>query len=167
MNNTLKKILASAGLLGAFGLGGAAIAGAQGDKPADRPAASQPSTPQSEAAEPAGGTEQGETGETGQKVAGADADRAGQAALRSAGDGKVMSVEKETPEQGADTPEPGEKPDSAQEQATDQKTAYSVEVQKSDGSTVDVALDDAFNVLASEQDNESGSEEGEEAGAQR
>lgn len=149
MNEKLKKILSGIGVLAAFGLGGAAIAGAQSDKPADKAAsASEPS--QSEATE---AEERGEANETEQKVTGADADRAGQAALQAVGDGKVVEVEKETPEQGAEKPEPGEK-ESAKEQAIDQKTAYSVEVQKSDGTTVDVALDGAFDVLDTEQDNE-------------
>lgn len=142
MNEKLKKILAGVGVLGAFALGGSAIAGAQGGAPADKPAA------QSEEGE------QGGVNETQQKVTGPDADRAGQAALQSAGGGKVVSVEKETPETGADRPEAGEKPDSAKEQAIDQKAAYSVEVQTSDGKTVDVTLDSAFNVLASQQDTE-------------
>ncbi len=73
----------------------------------------------------------------------------------------MVEVERETPEQGGEKPEPGEKPDSAKEQALDQKTAYSVEVEKGDGTTVEVALDDAFNVLGSEQDTEDSSEQGE------
>lgn len=94
-------------------------------------------------------------------MTGADADRAGRAAARSAGGGKVLEVEKETPDQGADKPESGDRPDSAKEQAIDQKTAYSVEVQQGEGTTVDVALDDTFNVLGSEQDTEGSSEQGE------
>lgn len=165
MNDKLKKILAGAGLLAAFGLGGAAIAGAQGDKSAGKTGSAQ-SEPneKSEGNDRHEGDEKNEAGdksegnETDQKVTGADADRAGQAALKSVGSGKVLSVEKERPEQGADQREPGEKPDSAKEQAVDQKTAYSVEVKKSDGNTVDVTLDDAFKVLASEQDNEGAGE---------
>lgn len=141
MNEKLKKILASLGILGAFGFGGAAIAGAQDGAPTDKPAASQPAA-----------DEQGEADETEQKVTGADADRAGRAALTAVGDGQVLSVEKETPEQGPETPEPGEKPDSAREQAIDQKTAYEVEVQRNDGTIVEVTLDGAFNVLDSEQE---------------
>jgi len=84
----------------------------------------------------------------------------------------VLEVEKETPEQEADRPEAGDKPDSAQEQAIDQKTAYEVEVGTSQGTTVEVALDDAFNVLGTEQDSghedtESSSEPAGEAPAQR
>lgn len=137
MNDKLKRILASVGLLGAFGLGGAALAGAQGDKPADQGTASQP--------------------------AGADAGRAGQAALRAAGGGKVVSVEKETPDTGADQAEPGDKPDSAEEQARDQEVAYDVEVRKTDGTTLDVEVDDAFTVLSTEQDEAEGPESGSEA----
>lgn len=159
MNEKLKKILSGVGVLAAFGLGGAAIAGAQGSDPAaGKPASAQTAPAQSE------GKERGEAQETDQEVTGADADRAGRAALRSVGDGKVLAVEKETPEQGAEKPEPGERPDSAREQAIDQTTAYSVEVQTSDRTTVDVALDDAFNVLDSERDNEQ-DEAGEQASA--
>lgn len=143
MTEKLKKILAGVGVLAALALGGSAIAGAQSGKPADQPASAQ-----SEAGE------KGEANETEAKVTGADADRAGQAALQSVGSGKVLSVEKETPEAGSEKPEAGEKPDSAKEQAIDAKIAYSVEVQTSDGKMVDVSLDDAFNVLGSEQDTE-------------
>ena len=159
MNDKLKKILSGVGVLAAFGLGGSAIAGAQNDKPADKPAASQPETAQSEAGEK---SEANEANETDEKVTGADADRAGQAALQSVGGGKVLEVERETPEQEADRPEPGDKPDSAAEQAMEQKTAYSVEVQKSDGKSVDVALDDTFNVLGTEQDDQQGEQDGEQ-----
>ena len=171
MNDKLKKTISGIGVLAAFGLGGAALAGAQGGNPADQPPA------RSQAAQPAAGDtnaadEPAETNETEQTVTGPDADRAGQAALQSVGSGKVLSVEKETPE-GADKPEAGEKadagekPESAKEQAIDQRTAYSVEVQKTDGTTVDVALDSAFSVLSSETDTESGTESAAEAPAQR
>ena len=140
MSEKLKKTLAGLGVLAAFGLGGTAIAGAQSDAPAGKQA-----------------TEQGESNEAEQQVTGADADRAGQAALKSVGEGKVLAVEKEAPEQGTEKPEPGEKPDSAQERAIDQETAYEVEIRKGDGTTVDVALDGAFNVLDSEQDSEDSS----------
>lgn len=148
MTDKLKKIIAGVGLLAAFGLGGAAIAGAQGDKP----------NAHSEATEKSDQGEKGDGNEKDQKVTGADAKSAGDAALKSVGDGKVVSVEQETPDQATEKPEPGEKSDSATKQAIDQKTAYSVEVRKSDGKSVDVALDKAFKVLASEQDNEQDSE---------
>jgi len=159
MNEKLKKVLSGVGLLAAFGLGGAAIAGAQSS-----PSRSSQAPPgagaqgegeeQNETGEQNGAGEQNEAGETEQEVTGADAERAGQAALRSVGGGKVLSVQKETPEREADKPEPGEKPDSAEEQAIDRKTAYDVEVEKSDGTIVEVALDDGFNVLSSEKDDE-------------
>lgn len=154
MNEKLKKILSGLGVLAAFGLGGAAIAGAQGDKPADNPAVTEQAQPEQ--------GEQGEANEADQKVTGADADRAGQAALQSVGDGKVLEVERETPDQGADKPEPGDKPDTAAEQAMEKNSAYSVEVQKSDGTTVDVALDESFKVLGTEQDDEQGEQNGEQ-----
>jgi len=168
MNEKLKKILSGVGVLAAFGLGGAAIAGAQGNNnPIDKPASAQTAPAQSESGEQSEGKEQGDANETERKVTGANADRAGQAALRAVGEGKVLSVEKETPEQSAEKPEPGEKPDSAQEQAIDQKTAYSVEVQKSGGTTVDVALDDRFNVLGSEQDSEQDNEQDTESSSEQ
>ena len=153
MNPKLKKILSGVGVLAAFGLGGAALAGAQNGSSAPAPATAPPGAEQSDA---------GQADETEQKVTGADADRAGQAALASVGGGKVLSVEKESPEaadpnekpDANEKPDPNE-PDPAREQAIDQRKAYSVEVQKSDGTKVDVTLDSAFKVLQSEQDNES------------
>ena len=175
MNEKVKKILSGVGVLAAFGLGGAAIAGAQNDKPADKPAISQPGTAESEAAESSEAKEANEGNEAKeanegneaeQKVTGADADRAGQAALQSVGGGKVLEVERETPDQEADRAEPGDKPDSASEQAMERNTAYSVEIQKSDGTTVDVALDGSFTVLGTEQDDEQGEQDGESASEQ-
>jgi hypothetical protein len=158
MNGKMKKILAGIGLLGAFGLGGAALAGAQGGSSTPTPAASPPAADQADA---------GQADEKQQNVTGPDADRAGQAALASVGGGKVLSVEKETPEaadpnekpDANEKPDPNE-PDAAKEQAIDQSKAYSVSVQKTDGTKVDVTLDSAFKVLQSEQDNESSSDQG-------
>ncbi len=164
MNEKMKKILAGMGVLAAFGLGGSAIAGAQNGSSAEKPAAQSEAGEKGEANETG---EKGEANETEQKVTGADADRAGKAALKSVGGGKVVSVEKETPEAAAEKPEAGEKPDSAKERAIDQKVAYSAEVQTSDGKTVDVSLDDAFNVLGSEQDSEDSNEQAGESPSQR
>lgn len=146
MNDKIKKILSGFGILAAFGLGGAAIAGAQNDAPSTQNGAQVESA------------DQDERNEADQKVVGADADRAGQAALQEVGGGKVLEVEKETPDTGADKAEPGDKPDSAQEQAAEQNTAYSVEVRQADGTTVEVSLDDGFNVVASEVDDEEGAQ---------
>jgi uncharacterized membrane protein YkoI len=132
MSKRPKKILAGVGLLAAFGLGGAAIAAAQGESGNDR------------------ADEKGKATETDQTATGPDATRAGQAALQSVGGGKVLSVEKKTPEQGAEKHASGE--ESAKERAIDQKTVYAVQVQKSDGTNVDVALDAAFNVLDTQKD---------------
>jgi uncharacterized membrane protein YkoI len=131
MSKRAKKILAGIGVLAAFGLGGAAIAAAQGESGDEH------------AGEKAHGAE------TEQKATRPDASRAGQAALQSVGGGKVLSVEKKTPEQGAERASGDE---SAKERAIDQKTVYGVEVQKSDGTTVDVALDAAFSVLDTQKD---------------
>ncbi len=132
MSKRVKKILTGIGLLAAFGLGGAAIAAAQGESGNDH------------------GGEKGRGAETGQNATGPDASRAGQAALQAVGGGKVMSVEKETPEQGAEQHASGD--ESAKERAIDQKTVYAVQVKKSDGTTVDVALDAAFSVLETQKD---------------
>jgi hypothetical protein len=132
MSKRAKKILAGIGLLAAFGLGGAAIAAAQGESGSDQ----------------AG--EKGRGAETEQKATGPDATRAGQAALQAVGGGKVLSVEKKPPEQGTDKHASGD--ESAKERAIDQKTVYAVQVQKSDGTTVDVALDAAFAVLETQKD---------------
>lgn len=164
MNDKLKKTLASVGMLGAFGLGGAALAGAQGNPPAAKSALSQPASAQSD--ERGEGNERGDRGdrgETDQTVSGPSADRAGQAALKAAGGGKVVSVERETPDTGADQAEPGDKPDSAAEQARDQAVAYDVEVQNTDGTTVEVEVDDTFKVLSTVQDEPEGTESGSEA----
>jgi hypothetical protein len=157
MNDKLKKILSGIGVLAAFGLGGAALAGAQNGSSTPAPSTAQPGAEQPGAEQ----QDAGQADETQQKVTGADADRAGQAALDSAGGGKVLLVEKETPEAAdpSEKPDPGE-PNAAQEAAIDQNKAYSVEVQKSDGTKVDVTLDSAFKVLHSEQDNESASDQG-------
>jgi hypothetical protein len=161
MNDKLKKTLSGVGVLAAFGLGGAAWAGAQGGTSTPAPATSQPGADRPDAADK---PDSGQADETQQKLTGPDADRAGQAATDSVGGGKVLSVEKETPE----APDPNEKPDpgepsAAQEQTIDQDKAYSVEVQKSDGTKVDVTLDAAFKVLHSEQDNEGSSDQGGES----
>jgi hypothetical protein len=132
MSKRAKKILAGIGLLAAFGLGGAAIAAAQGESGSDQ----------------AG--EKGRGAETEQKATGPDATRAGQAALQAVGGGKVLSVEKKTPEQGTEKHASGD--ESAKERAIDQKTVYAVQVQKSDGTNVDVALDAAFAVLETQKD---------------
>lgn len=125
-------MVAGVGVLVALGLGGAAIAAAQSEsEPNDH------------------GTEHGKATETEQNATGADGSRAGQAALQAVGGGKVLSVEKKTPEQGAEASDSGE---SAKERAIDQKTVYAVQVQKSGGKTVDFALDGAFSVLDTQQD---------------
>lgn len=150
MNQKLTRMLAGIGVLSAFGLGGAALAGAQGGQPASPPAASQSVNDRAD------GGDRGEARAAEQAVTGADAGRAGDAALKAVGSGEVLEVQRETPATGADRAEPGDKPDSAKERASDQKTAYSVEIQRSDGSKVDVSLDSAFKVLATEQDQERG-----------
>ena len=154
MNTNLKKILSGVGVLAALGLGGAAFASAQGGSSPPAPATAQPGGDQADA---------GQADETQQKVTGPDADKAGQAALDSVGGGRVLSVEKESPEAADpnEKPDPNE-PDPAREQAIDQNKAYSVEVQRSDGTKVDVTLDSAFKVLHSEQDNESSSDQGDQ-----
>lgn len=140
MNSKIKQFFVGIGVLSAMGFGGAAVAGAQNGSPPANP-------PQAEAA-----PESGASNETEQKVTGADADRAGKAALDATKGGKVISVERETHNPN-EKPEPGEK-ETAKDRQIDQNTAYSVEVQTSDGKTSDVALDKSFSVLNVEQDSE-------------
>lgn len=141
MNSKIKQFFVGIGLVSAMGLGGAAVAGAQGgSSPPANP-------PQAESAPESGAPDEKE-----QKVTGADADRAGKAALDATKGGKVIAVERETHDPN-EKPEPGEK-ETAKERSLDQNTAYSVEVQTSDGKTADVALDSSFSVLDVEQDSE-------------
>lgn len=154
MPSNPKHILAYVGALGALALGGSAIANAAtNSSPAPAPAAAtqaseQPGTEVSDPAEAPGteakdGAEKG--GDSASKVSAADAKQAGDAALASVGSGKVGEVDSETPDpnEAADKPDKGEKPDPAFEK----NAAYSVEITKADGSVVDVSLDKSFKVL--------------------
>ena len=71
-------------------------------------------------------------------ITGAALDRASAAALAETGGGKVTETE-----------------------AGDEDSAYEVEVTLDDGSQVDVQLDDAFHVVATDPDHEGGTESGE------
>jgi len=107
MKDKLKGALIAVGVIAVLATGGAAIAGATG-----------------------GGDDKGEK-ET--PITGSALDRASQAALKSAGGGKVTETEQE-----------------------DEESYYEVEVTKADGSQVDVQLDKAFNVVGSKVDHEDG-----------
>ena len=108
MKKRLLKIMAGAAALVALGLGGAAIAGAAGAFD-DEGAGS---------------------------VAGAQADRAGAAALAITGGGTVNAIERDS-EAGA---------------------TYEVEVTRKDGKTVDVRLDKSFGLVVVDSDSESESD---------
>jgi hypothetical protein len=71
-----------------------------------------------------------------EQVSGAPADRAGAAALESLGDGRVTGVER------------------------DSDNAYEVEVRRADGSTVDVDLNESFQVV---QDGDAGENDRDDA----
>jgi uncharacterized membrane protein YkoI len=81
-----------------------------------------------------------DAGESGDNVSGPDATRAGQAAVEAAGGGKVIEVDQDN-EAGA---------------------IWEVEVQKSDGTTVDVRVDQDFKVLGVESDADSADEPGDD-----
>jgi uncharacterized membrane protein YkoI len=70
-------------------------------------------------------------------ITGAELDRASAAALEETGGGRVTETEK-----------------------GDEESLYEVEVTLDDGSQVDVQLDDQFNVVGSESDNDSNEDEG-------
>jgi len=75
--------------------------------------------------------------EASEQVAGADATRAKAAALAKVGGGKANSVERDS----------------------EKDAVYEVEVTKTDGTTVDVRLDQRFAAVAVESDTESGENE--------
>lgn len=81
-----------------------------------------------------------DAGESGDNVSGPDATQAGQAAVEAAGGGKVVEVDQDN-EAGA---------------------IWEVEVQKSDGTTVDVRVDQDFKVLGVESDADSADEPGDD-----
>jgi uncharacterized membrane protein YkoI len=143
VTNRLKKIVLGVAALAALALGGSAIAGAASggtDSPAQTPAAApensgtdtdnvqdengkDDATEGSEKGDGAG-SDQGDASD--KPVAAANAERARQAALAETGGGKAGNVEADN-EKGA---------------------SYDVEVTKTDGTTVDVQLDDQFKVVA-------------------
>lgn len=158
MSHDIRKFMAGLGVLGALGLGGAAIAGAAGNgntvkaAPGKSGSAEAPGSEAKgadEASEQGESRDHGESKETERPVSAADRRRAERAALAAVGGGTVGEVEAETPDPagGSDKPEKGEAPDPAYEQ----RIAYDVEVTKTDGREVDVHLDRSFHVLGTEQ----------------
>jgi len=136
MRKQLKKALMGLAALAALGLGGSAIAGAtQG--PDRTPTGVQSAAnegnegPESASEQKEGpGEEKGEN-DSAKMATGPDAERAKAAALQST-PGEAVAVERDS-ENGA---------------------TWEVEVKKSDGVSADVRLDDAFKVLAAENDTE-------------
>jgi uncharacterized membrane protein YkoI len=153
MTNTLKKVFLTIAALAALALGGSAIAGATSGGPdtatqtKSEPAESNSSEAANEAndpADPADKADEGGKGETADKsetgdhqdagdkeLTGDVATRAREAAVAKTGGGKAGSVEAETEKTGA---------------------SYDVEVVKTDGSKVDVFLDDQFKAISVESD---------------
>ena len=111
MKDKLKGALIVTGVIAALAAGGAAVAGATG-----------------------GGDGQDDRGDqSDQAITGSALDRAGQAALKATGGGRVTETE-----QG------------------DEDSYYEVEVTKADGSQVDVQLDRSFTVVGQKTDHEDG-----------
>lgn len=124
MNDKLKRGLLAGGVIAVLAGGGAAIAGASGggQDPAARPA----SHAADESAAESGGTDDqtGRDDGAGQPITGSELRRASAVALDAAGGGKVTGNEKH-----------------------DEEGYYEIEVTRSDGSQVDVHLDQSLSVL--------------------
>jgi len=119
VSQPVRKVAAAVAALGALALGGSAIAGAATSQ--TTPSQSDSSTQSSRPAFPAHGTAAHENVE--KPVTGAAADKAKAAAVKSVGGGTAGAVTTDVSGDG-----------------------YEVTVTKSDGSTVEVHLDSAFNV---------------------
>jgi uncharacterized membrane protein YkoI len=135
MSNKLIKLFAGLLALGALALGGSAIAGATSgnntEATAEQSEAAEPAE-EGEAAEKGDSADEGDSEESG-SISAADASRARDAAAAKTG-GQPGHVELDG-EHGA---------------------TYEVEVTKTDGSQVDVRLDDQFQVVIVDPDNETG-----------
>jgi hypothetical protein len=117
MKDKLKGALIATGVIAVLVTGGAAIAGATGGGSSSDPA------------------DKGEKKET--PITGSALNRAGHAALKEVGSGRVTQTE-----------------------AGDEEGAYEVEVTKADGSQVDVHLDKNFAVIDAKADKEDSGKDG-------
>jgi hypothetical protein len=129
MNDKLKRGLLAGGVIAALAGGGAAIAGASGG--GQHPAAQPASQAADESAAESGGADDqtGPDDGAGQPITGSEFQRASAVALDAAGGGKVTGSEKH-----------------------DEEGYYEIEVTRSDGSQVDVHLDQSLNVLDASAD---------------
>ena len=144
MATKLKKALLGIAALAALALGGSALAQAGDDGSGGASAKSSEAAEHESAAEERDDRDEGkdddggEPGNQDEQATGPGADRAKAAALRATGGGEANAVERDT-EGGA---------------------TWEVEVTRSNGKTVDVRLDEAYQVIDVETD-------GEEAGDSR
>jgi uncharacterized membrane protein YkoI len=128
MTDKLKGVLIAIAAVAALAVGGAAFAGAAsgGDEPAQRPAEAELT------ADPSDGAEPGETSasEAAEQATGARAKQAAQAALDAVGGGTVLEVE----------------------HADDGASGFEVEIERADGTYVEVNLDESLKVVATGSD---------------
>lgn len=126
-----KGMLLGAVLLLALVIGGATIAAAAGS---DDPQSSAPATQDGDSRDDDEGEDEADddAGEVDEQVTGPRADDAGAAALEATGGGTVTEVEV----------------------ADEGDSGYEVEVKREDGSFVEVALDNDFNVVSVENDDD-------------
>ena len=134
MNDKVKGVAAAMAAIAALAIGGVAIAGAAGNdnsasgsSATEQPTAEQPSS--SHSSEPAESKEANEGPD--QAIGGSALDQASAAALAHTGGGQVTDTE-----------------------VGDEESYYEVEVQRDDGTQVDVQLDRDFNVVGGEIDEE-------------
>lgn len=128
MTDKIKGILIAAAAMAVLAIGGVAFASASGDgaKPAQEVDTSEP------AAEAETGAEPGEAAESeaAERATGSRADAAGRAARDAVGGGRVVAVE----------------------HADGGVRGFEVEVQRTDGSYVEVNLDEHLNVVSTGSD---------------
>jgi len=131
MKNKVKGVLAAVAAIAALAVGGAAVAGAQsGDGSSSEPSSSE-AAPVQQSSEPNESAEnEANENESAEQLTGPKADEAAQAALDAVGGGTVLEVEA----------------------ADDGASGFEVEIRQSDGSEVEVNLDENMNVTSQGQD---------------
>lgn len=154
MNDTIRKLVIPVAAIAALGYGGAQLAGASSSHSSGAktdPAVSAPAGDgDGETADDTRG-EGNDPADPAEQVTGSEAEQAKAAALKAVPGGTVGEIHQESKDdagQPADKPEAGDTPDPSYER----NIAYDVDVQKGDGSTVTVHLDEAFSVLGVEAD---------------
>lgn len=158
MTDKIRKILLGVAALAALALGGSALAGAASS-------GKDTAQPSREAAETAGGGEASEPAESGaSENSAADPDDvrdengkddAGEASEKGDDEGsdKPVTGEAATRAKAAAAAETGGKPGNV-ERDSEKGATYEVEVTRPDGKQADVRLDDKYNVVAVDEDNE-------------